>query len=64
MNTRITYTPRPGTTPEGEASALASVYAYLLKNHGSKKAGKLAPEPAGRDGTRTKGDSANVILPE
>jgi hypothetical protein len=60
----ITYRPRADTTPEGELSALASVYAYLLKDRRSKKANKAASEPVGRDGTRINGDSANVILPE
>jgi hypothetical protein len=56
----ITYWPRADTSPEGELSALASVYAYLLKSHDSKKANKPAPEPVGRnDGIEVKGDTAD-----
>jgi hypothetical protein len=40
-STRITYTPLSSTTPEGEVSALATVYAYLLRN---RKAAEPAPE--------------------
>ncbi len=58
----ISYRPRADTTPEGELSALASVYAYVLKSHDSKKADKPAPEPVGRDGTKVEGDSADVFI--
>jgi hypothetical protein len=62
----ISYQPRADTTPEGELSALASVYAYALKSHHSKKANKPAPEPVGRnDGIKVEGDSADgYILPD
>lgn len=30
-SSRITYTPRPDATPEGELNALAAVYAFVLK---------------------------------
>ena len=43
-NTRITYTPRSDATLEREVSALASVYAYLLKDRDSEKADKPAPD--------------------
>jgi hypothetical protein len=61
----ITYRPRADTTQEGELSALASVYAYLLKRHDSKKANKPTLEPVGRnDGIEVKGDTADDdILP-
>jgi hypothetical protein len=39
---RITYIPHPDATPESELSVLASVYAYLLKNHHSEQAAKPA----------------------
>ena len=38
---RINYTPSPDATPESELSALANVYAYLIKSHH----GKEAPKP-------------------
>jgi hypothetical protein len=41
-NPRITYLPHPDATRESELSVLASVYAYLIKNHHSKKATKPA----------------------
>ena len=60
----ITYRPRVDTTPEGELSALASVYAYVLKSHDSKRANKPAPEPVGRNDGKSKEDSADEsILP-
>jgi hypothetical protein len=46
---RISYSPRLDATPEGELTALASVYAYLLKHRDNKKADKPAPEPVGPD---------------
>jgi len=36
---RITYTPRPNTTSESEALALASVYRFILNCHAKKKGG-------------------------
>jgi hypothetical protein len=35
---RIVYTPRPDTSPELEAAALAAVYRYILRCHEEKKA--------------------------
>ena len=52
---RVVYHPHPDTTPEGELNALAAVFAYLLKNG---KADESAPEPIGRDVTKSKEDSA------
>ncbi len=37
-NPHITYVPHPDATPESELSVLASVYAYLIKNHHGIKA--------------------------
>ena len=38
---RITYTPRPDATPEGERVALAEVYRYLLfESDASKRAAR------------------------
>jgi hypothetical protein len=65
-NPRIVYRPRADTTPEGELSVLASVYAYLLKSYDSKKANKPAPEPVGRDDVREhlNAHTATGILPK
>jgi hypothetical protein len=41
---RVTYTPRPGTTPENELAALAAVYAFVIRAHEQKKAAALATE--------------------
>ena len=58
---QIVYSPRPDSTPEAEATALASIYALCLKKHREKEnAGKPAPEPAGCDGTKLEEDSAYV----
>jgi hypothetical protein len=56
---QIIYTPRPDATPAAELSVLAQVYKFVLE---SRKAGEPAPEPDGRDGTKAKGDSANVSI--
>ena len=37
-NPRITYSPRPDATPEGELVALSGVYAFVLQAHERKKA--------------------------
>ena len=49
---RISYTPRPDTTPEGELNALAAVYRLILD---SKKA---APESRPDAEERSKNDSS------
>jgi hypothetical protein len=48
---RITYTPRPETTPEAGLNVLASVYRFILfeSNGPSKKVAESAPEPSNRD---------------
>jgi hypothetical protein len=45
-NGRISYSPRPDATPDGELNALAAVYKTVLA---TKKAAEPAPEPSGRD---------------
>ena len=35
---RVTYTPRPDATPEGELSTLAAIYAFVIRAHEQKKA--------------------------
>jgi hypothetical protein len=42
---RLVYTPRPDATLEGEASALAAVYRFLLDRHETKE----ADHPGGPD---------------
>jgi hypothetical protein len=58
-NPRVTYTPRPDATPEGELTSLASVYRLVLDS--AKKRGRLpdkgGPEDARKDqdaGTKTR----------
>jgi hypothetical protein len=41
-NPRIVYVPRPDVTPESELSVLVNVYAYLIRNHDSKRAAESA----------------------
>jgi hypothetical protein len=38
----ITYTARPDTTPEGEVSALANVYAFILQCGEEKSAAGMS----------------------
>lgn len=47
-SSRIAYTPRPGSTPNDEANALASVYTFVLFCH--KKRSRL-PDKSGPDDT-------------
>ena len=41
-NSPIVYRPREDATPQGELSALAAVYAYLLKSRSSEKAAETS----------------------
>ena len=41
---RITYTPRPDATPEGEASALRAVYKFVLDCRAKKAPPVRRPE--------------------
>jgi hypothetical protein len=45
---RITYTPRPGATPEDEVRALAVAYGFLLQAHKEKK----GTRPGAPDGVK------------
>jgi hypothetical protein len=38
-SSRITYTPHPGITPEGEVSALAAIYKFVLFGSQTSKGG-------------------------
>ena len=46
-STRITYTPRPDATPEGELNALAAVYRFILFESSASKKGGLDTAPDG-----------------
>jgi len=35
---RLTYSPRPDATPEGELAALTATYAFVIQAHEQKKA--------------------------
>ena len=59
---RIVYTPHPEATPETEASALASVYRFLLDCHAKAKKNPAAGQSmrGDSDGTEIKEDSARA----
>jgi hypothetical protein len=59
---RITYTPRPDATPEGELSALSAVYKFILDCHERKKAAP-ASRPDHAEGV-SNGIRATSILSE
>lgn len=40
-SSRITYTPRPDATPEGELNALTAVYAFILRCSEARRAEEL-----------------------
>jgi hypothetical protein len=42
---RITYTPHPDATPEGEAAALAAVYSLVLRAYEDRKKAVPADGP-------------------
>jgi hypothetical protein len=48
---RITYTPRPGVTPDDEARVLAAVYSFVLQAYRPKKKGARpgAPDDVRKD---------------
>ena len=55
----ITYARHPDATPEGETTALANVYAFILDCHAKKKGtGPGAPD----DGTKVKEVSADAPI--
>jgi hypothetical protein len=57
----ISYAPRPDATPEAELFTLANVYKFVLNCHSKKE----ATRPGGPDdGTKSKEDSANAIIPK
>jgi hypothetical protein len=57
---QITYRPSADTTPESELTALASVYAYLLKSRESRKGTRPgAPDDAMKG---SKDDRARISI--
>ena len=60
-SSRITYTPRPDATPEGELDALASVYAYISKCGLARRKGGVGCTAG--DAKEIKNARANPILP-
>jgi hypothetical protein len=46
-STRVTYTPRPDATPEGELHNLAQVYKFVLAKQ--RAAGRAAPNDVRKD---------------
>jgi hypothetical protein len=59
---RITYTPRPDATPEGELSALSAVYKFILDCHERKKAARPGRPVSAKGGSSD--SSARPIIPE
>ncbi len=58
-SSRITYTPRPDATPEGELNALAAVYRIILDCYAKKNAAGRLPSPDGHNAEeRFKNDSS------
>jgi hypothetical protein len=55
-NPRITYSPHPDATPEGELAALAAVYQYLLDHH-EKNAIKVGDDKGTAEPERAGGPS-------
>jgi hypothetical protein len=58
----ITYRPRPDAMPETELSTLANAYRFVLDCR-AKKGAATSPVSRPNDGTKSKEDSASVILP-
>jgi hypothetical protein len=44
-SSRLTYTPLPDATPEGELDALVAAYKFIVKCHESRKAADLTGDP-------------------
>ena len=58
-NSHVTYTPRPGATPELEQATFANVYRFLIDAHTRKNLAAGPGERGNHDGT-TKEISADV----
>ena len=48
-NARIVYTPRPDATPESEATALATVYRFILDCYTKKTANQSFQSQMGKE---------------
>jgi hypothetical protein len=60
-NPRITYTPHPDdASPESELDVLANIYAYLIRNHDSKRAAEPAQPWAGDTTSATRRKEAEM----
>jgi hypothetical protein len=44
-SSRLTYTPLPDATPEGELDALVAAYKFILECHESRKAADPTDDP-------------------
>ena len=60
VSARLTYAPRPDTTPQAELDALANVYRFLVFEKCKEAAHPAAPDEA----KGTNGRPAKEILPE
>ena len=52
---KVTYTPRPDATPEGELAALPAVYAFVLQARERNKAASIEEDDKEVDSTRRPG---------
>ncbi len=57
----ITYAPRPDATPEGEMSALAKIYEYVLNCSNAKEA---APESRPEDARKDQDARTRISIPK
>jgi hypothetical protein len=55
----ITYRPRPDATSEGELTALAQIYRYVLDSHASRECG---PDNRPADAKGSEDDRARSII--
>jgi hypothetical protein len=62
---RITYTPRPDATPEGELNALAACFRFILDCHAKKEADgpRQAVSPVSAKGGSENDSSAKGSIP-
>ena len=58
---RIVYTPHPDATPEGELSALATVYSFVLRCQEEKKKAVPADDPDDAKGSHEHGRTTERI---
>jgi hypothetical protein len=63
-NPRITYTPRPGATPEGELNALATVYKFVLDCSERKQGRPTTSGPDDAEGSKNDRTATEIISPK